>query len=55
MDFLEPIWTKPTGMHWRTIDRLLQAEEAAQHAHVVLMQAAMTRLEAAVSRLQPHG
>jgi len=24
MNLLEPIWTKPTGMHWRTFDRLLQ-------------------------------
>ena len=46
MNLLEPIWTKPTGMHWRTFDRLVQEEETAQHVHLVLMHAAIERLEA---------
>ena len=48
MNLLEPIWpwNKPKGMHWRTFDRLLQEEEAAQRAQWVLMHAAIERLEA---------
>jgi hypothetical protein len=45
-NLLEPIWNKPKGMHWRTFDRLVQEEEAAQRAQLVLMHAAIERLEA---------
>ena len=41
MDFREPIWTKLPGQHWRTFDRLLHEDEAAQQAYVALRYAAM--------------
>jgi len=58
MNLLEPIWAKPTGMHWRTFDRLVQEEEAAQRAQLVLMHAAIERLEAwgtSLRRRLPNG
>jgi hypothetical protein len=51
MNLLEPIWTKPKGMHWRTFERLLQEEETAQRAQLVLMHAAIERLEARCTSL----
>jgi hypothetical protein len=55
MDLLEPIWIKPKGMHWRTFARLVQEEQAAQRAQVVLMQAALDRLEAWCMGLRSSG
>jgi hypothetical protein len=46
INLLEPLWTKPKGMHWRTFDRLVQEEEAAQRAQLVLMHTVIDRLEA---------
>jgi hypothetical protein len=45
-NLLVPIWPKPKGMHWRTFDRLVLEEEAVQRAQLVLMHAAVERLEA---------
>jgi hypothetical protein len=58
MDLLEPIWTKPKGMHWRTFDRLVQEEEAAQRVQLVLMHTALERLSAwciSLDRRLPSG
>ena len=32
MNFTEPIWSKPTRMHWRTFERLKDEEECVVNA-----------------------
>jgi hypothetical protein len=42
-NLLEPIWEKPNGMHWKTFERLLRAEEEANQASTFVM-AEQTRM-----------
>jgi hypothetical protein len=34
---MEPIWEKPRGMHWKTFERLVRAEEEANQASTLAM------------------
>lgn len=44
---MEPIWEKPRGMHWRTFERLVRAEEEANQASTLAMAKQMRMFEGA--------